>query len=278
MKLLTDAVVFAESPRWHRDLLWFSDVHDYALKTVNLAGEVKVVAQVPGRPAGLGVLPDGQMLLAAATNRRLYVVDISGRLTEVADLSHLATGLLNDMVVDAHGRAYVGDTGFSPALGESFRPGRTWLIAPGGEPEVAAEDMHFPNGCAMSADGDMLYVAETFANRISRFSIDSEGRLFDRQVHVALPESPDGLCLDAEGCLWVGLIRAGQFLRVGPAGDVLERLASPGALAVTCVLGGHDRRSLFLCSADTTLERLGRGDSRGRIDVVEVAVAGAGLP
>jgi sugar lactone lactonase YvrE len=277
-RLLTDSVVFAESPRWHHDRLWFSDVHDYALKTVDLDGSVHVVAPVPGRPAGLGVLPDGRMLMATANERMLYSVSAAGEMSAVADLSASATGLLNDMVVDATGRAYVGDTGFRPAQGESFRPGRTWLVAPGADPEVAAEDMHFPNGCAISDDGRTLYVAETFGNRISRFAIDGDGRLSDREIHVEFPEAPDGLCLDADGALWVGMIRSGEYLRIDSAGSVVQRLPSAYPFAVTCVLGGPERRLLFLCSADTTMERLSKGDSRGRIDAVEVPTGGAGLP
>jgi len=277
-KLLTDSVVFAESPRWHQSRLWFSDVHDYALKTVDLDGTVRVVAPVPGRPAGLGVLPDGRMLMATAIEQKLYAVSAAGQMSPIADLSFVAAGLLNDMVVDSMGRAYVGDTGFRPAAGEPYRPGRTWLVVPGAKPEIVAEDVHFPNGCALSADGRTFYVAETFANRISRFTVDSDGRLSDRRVHVELPDAPDGLCLDAEGALWVALIRAGEFLRIAAGGTVVERLTSPFPLAVTCVLGGPDRRLLFLCSADTTLERLSSGDSRGRIDLAGVPTAGSGFP
>ena len=278
LELVTDGVVFAESPRWHNDRLWFSDVHDYALKTVDLQGDVCVVAEVPGRPAGLGVLPDGGILMATALDQVIYTVSATGEMSVAADLSPLATGLLNDMVVDAMGRAYVGDTGFRPNAGEPFRPGLTWLVTPGAEPVAVAEDMHFPNGCAISADGHTLYVAETFANRISRFTIGSDGRLTDRRIHAELGDSPDGLCLDADGALWVGMIRSGEFRRVDARGATIERIASPAALAVTCVIGGPDRRVLFLCSADTTLERLSRGESRGRIDRCEVATAGAGLP
>lgn len=277
-KLLTDNVVFAESPRWHRDRLWFSDVYDFALKTVDLDGTVQVVTPVPGRPAGLGVLPDGNMLLATAIEGRIYSVSEAGAMSTVADLSARVTGLLNDMVVDSSGRAYVGDTGFHTTRGDPFQPGFIFLVIPGQEPEVVAEDVHLPNGCAITADGRTLYVAETAADRISRFAIAGDGRLSSRAIHVELPSAPDGLCLDAEGALWVALPHAGEFVRTDAAGAVVERLESPFALALTCVLGGPDRRLLFLSSADTTLERVRKGDSRGRIDVLAVPTPGAGLP
>lgn len=276
--LVADGVVFPESPRWIRDELWFSDVYDFTLKTVDLSGRSRVVAQVPGRPAGLGELPDGHVLMATALGRVLYSVSDSGMLEPVADLSSRATGLLNDMVVDGRGRAYVGDTGFNAAAGEPFQPGRTWLVAPGREPEVAAEDMHLPNGCALSPDGRTLFVAETFANRVSSFAVDGDGRLSGRQVHAALPSRPDGLCLDSEGHLWVALVEDGAYARIDPGGAIVQRITSPEPFALACVLGGADRNLLFLCSADTSLERLRQGDSRGTVSVTEVPVAGAGRP
>lgn len=277
-RLLAEEVVFPESPRWHHGRLWFSDVYDFALKSVDLSGQSRVITAVPGRPAGLGALPDGRMLMATALERMIYAVSDDGAMDTVADLSSRATGLLNDMVVDAEGRAYVGDTGFNVAAGEPFVPGRTWLVAPGADPEVAAEDMHLPNGCAISPDGETLYVAETFANRVARFAILDGGRLADRQTHAELRSRPDGLCLDAEGHLWVAMVEDGEFVRIDPAGAVIERVASPEPFALACVLGGPDRDVLFLCSADTSLERLRTGDSRGCIATSAVAVPGAGRP
>jgi len=276
--LVTADVVFAESPRWHQDRLWFSDVHDYALKTVDAAGRLRVVTAVPGRPAGLGVLPDGRMLMATGLRGAVYAVTADGDTTLVADLADRKLGLLNDMVVTPDGTAYLGDTGFKPADGEAFRPGCVWMLAPDAEPRVVADDLAFPNGCAITADGTTLYFAETFGKRISRFTIGPDGSLSDRTVHVELDDNPDGLCVDAEGSLWVACVHSGVFARYGADGELRETLRAEGALAVTCVLGGPSRRRLFLCSADTTLERLARGDSRARIDFVDVRVAGAGVP
>ena len=97
--MLVDGLRFAEAPRWVEDRLWFSDVHAYQLKTVTLDGAVDVIADVPGRPSGLGRLPDGRMLLTTALDCRLLVVDGNAASTVVADLAGVARGLLNDMVV-----------------------------------------------------------------------------------------------------------------------------------------------------------------------------------
>jgi 2-polyprenyl-6-methoxyphenol hydroxylase-like FAD-dependent oxidoreductase/sugar lactone lactonase YvrE len=275
---LAGGLRFAESPRWHSDRLWFSDVHDYRVKAVTLDGTITTVAEVPGRPAGLGFLPDGRLLVATALDPKLWTVDAAGKLTLVADLSHLATGLLNDMVVDGAGRAYVGDTGFNMAKGEKPRPGRTILWQEGRAPTVAAEGVFFPNGCAVTPDGRFLFLAETFARRITRFAIAGNGELQDRSVFAETDCPPDGLCLDEAGGLWIGLPEAGRFVRLNADGRLDRAIAPPFPFAVVPALGGPDGRTLFLCSADTDLPRLGRGETTARIDIVRVDERHAGWP
>lgn len=278
MRLLTENIAFAESPRWHGGRLWFSDVHNYALKTVDLEGVVETVAAVSGRPAGMGFVRNGRLLLATALDRKLSWVGADGELELACSLAGVAKGPLNDMVVDGNGHAYVGDIGFNFAAGETPRPGRVILYRERHLPRVAAEDVVFPNGCAVTPDGAHYYVCETLAKRVTRFTIDDDGSLRQREVFAEVPNSPDGLCLDAEGCLWIGQPEGGCFLRLAPNGAVERVLEAPAPFAVACVLGGEARRQLFLCSADTDLERLSQGISSGRIDVLDVDVAGAGWP
>jgi sugar lactone lactonase YvrE len=273
---LVAGIKFAESPRWHEGRLWFSDVHDYAVKCVDPDGRVTQVAEVPGRPAGMGFLPDGRLLLATALDRKLVTVDTDrGELTEVADLSALAQGTLNDMVVDQAGRAYVGDVGFQFGK-EEPRPGRVILWAEDGGPRVAVEDTVFPNGCAV--DGGRYVLAETLARRVSEFTVAADGTLTDRRVLAELDDPPDGLCLDAEGCVWVAQPEEGRYLRLTREGSVDRIVASAWPFAVTCVLGGEDGRTLFLSSAETDLQRLPKGESDGRIDTLRVEVGRGGRP
>jgi sugar lactone lactonase YvrE len=272
---LVSGIKFAESPRWHRGRLWFSDVHDYAVKCVDLEGNLTKVADAPGRPAGLGFLPDGRLLMATALDRKLSVVDPGGSVTEVADLSDLAGATLNDMVVDERGRAYVGDIGFRFGA-ETPRPGRVILWTEEEGARIAAEETTFPNGCAV--DGDRYVVAETLARRITEFKIAADGTLGERRVLAELDDPPDGLCLDAEGCVWVAQPEESRYLRLRRDGSVDRTLASAAPFAVTCVLGGEDGRTLFLSSADTDLQRLPKGESEGRIDTLVVDVPRAGRP
>jgi len=278
---LTRDAIYPESPRWRDGLLWFSDVHDYAVKTVDVEGRVRLVTKVPGRPAGLGFLPDRRLLIAGALDRRLHVWD--GRvLTEFADLSEAALGLLNDMVVDSRGRAYVGDTGFNLMAGEPERAGHIILVdtatsAASPAVRVAHDGVLFPNGSAISADGRRLWVAESAADRVSTFAVADDGSL-TRTGAFAIPGFPDGLCLDETDGVWVALLKRGEFQHLTSAGVVDATIAMPGHLAVACALGGSDRRDLYLCSAETTMQDLARGVSAGQISTIRVTHSGAGQP
>jgi sugar lactone lactonase YvrE len=273
---LIDGVKFAESPRWYDGRLWFSDVHDYAVKSVDLDGRLERVAEVPGRPAGMGFLPDGRMLLATALDRKLLIVDTeTGETSEVADLSGLAVGTLNDMVVDPAGRAYVGDVGFQFGK-EPPRPGRVILWTEEEGARVAAEETTFPNGCAV--DGKRYVLAETLARRVSEFTVAADGTLGEPRVLAELDDPPDGLCLDAEGGVWVAQPEEGRYLHLRRDGSVERIVPSVAPFAVTCVLGGEDGRTLFLSSADTDLKRLPQGDTAGRIDMLRVEVPSGGRP
>jgi sugar lactone lactonase YvrE len=278
--LLSDQMVYPESPRWHEGKLWFSDVHAYAVKTVDLERRVSVVVEVPGRPAGLGFLPDGRLLVASALDKRLWTWN-GTELRLAADLGQVAVGLLNDMVVDGWGRAYVGATGFNLMAGDEPRNGQILLFreaaAAADRVRIVSTDVMFPNGAAISPDGGRYWLSETAAQRVSVFDIAGDGSLTGRRTLIDLPDMCDGLCLDGEGAVWVSLLRLGEFWRVDSHGTVTTKVSAAGRLAVACVLGGADRRSLFLCSAETTMDALAQGRSAGFIHMM-AAVPGAGWP
>src|SRR5689334_1708110 len=107
--VLVDGLHFPECPRWREDKLWFSDILGQKVLTTDLAGHVEEVVAVPALPAGLGFLPDGQLLVASQRDRRVSRL-AAGNLQLVVDLADQEPepARLNDMVVDAEGRAYVG--------------------------------------------------------------------------------------------------------------------------------------------------------------------------
>lgn len=139
--------------------------------------------------------------------------------------------------------------------------------------------MDWPNGVAVSSDATTLYVAETFGRCVTAFDIAREGDLSGRRVFARLEELTDGLCLDSNGGLWIGLPSTNEFAHVDRDGRVDNRLATQGAMATACVLGGDDRRTLFACSVNSTPETISAGvTAGGLIESAVVATAGAGWP
>ena len=277
-QVLLDGLAFAEGPRWHDEKLFFSDMQDCRILTVDLAGHVETVAEVPALPSGLGWLPDGRLLVVSMEDRRLLRLDPEG-LHEVADLSPFATYHCNDMVVDARGRAYVGNFGFDiHAEKPEFRKAEVVLVEPDGKARVAASDLSFPNGSVITPDGRTLIVGESFGARLTAFDVADDGSLSNRRVWAKLEKAvPDGICLDAEGAIWVASPISNAVLRVHEGGRVSERIPVT-TQAIACMLGGPDRRTLFICTSEDTHPGRCRANRRSRIETVEVEVPGAGFP
>jgi len=276
-KVLLEGLAFGEGPRWHDGKLWFSDMHAHWIMTVNLDGKTEKIVEVPGRPSGLGWLPDGRLLVASMTDRRLLRLDPDG-LTEAADLSELAPHYCNDMVVDQHGRAYIGHYGFDFDARQPFALAEIILATPDGNVRVVADEMAFPNGTVITPDGHKLIVAESFGARLSVFDIEPDGSLARRQIWAQLENVvPDGICLDVEGAIWVASPVSSEVLRVREGGEVTHRI-TVSTQAFACMLGGPERRTLFILTAETSNPDEARAKASGCVEIVEVDVPGAGLP
>jgi sugar lactone lactonase YvrE len=276
LDVVVDGLTFAEGPRWREGKLWFSDFYSHRVLTVDAAGRVETVIEVPGRPSGLGFTPDGALLVVSMLDRSVLRVE-GGRARLLADLSGVATGPCNDMVVDAAGRAYVGNFGFDRHQGESERTACIARVDPDGRVTRVAEDLHFPNGTVITPDGRTLIVAETLAHRLTAFDIDATRGLARRRVLAEIEGCfPDGICLDAEGAVWVADARSPRVVRVRD-GRVERTIATGDRFAFACMLGGDDRRTLFVVT--NTGSGPAMADRRdGRIESVRVDVPGAGLP
>lgn len=275
--VVVDGLTFPEAPRWHDGKLWFSDFYSHRVLTVDTTGRLETVVEVPQRPSGLGFTADGGVLIVSMLDRRLLRFDGS-RLDVVADLSAFATGPCNDMVVDALGRAWVGNFGFDHHHGEPPRTTCLVRVDPDGKVTRVADDLFFPNGTVITPDGRTLIVAETRAHRLTAFDIDASGMLASRRVFAQLDDCfPDGICLDAEGAVWVADARNPRVLRVFDGGRVDRTVSMGDRNAYACMLGGPDRRMLYVCTNTSSGPAMAEKRD-GRIESVRVDVPGAGWP
>ena len=274
LSTLLDHLAFPECPRWHEGRLWFSDMHDRKVLAVTEDGQTEVIVETSDMPAGLGWLPDGRLLVVSVTERKLLRLDPGG-LVEVADLSELAPFHCNDMVVDAQGRAYIGNYGFDIDAGAE--PTSTTLVCvdPDGDAWVAVEQLLFPNGSVITDGGHTLVIAESFGQRLSAYAIQPDGSLGTGRVWADLrPNVPDGICLDADGAIWVADPINDGVMRVIEGAGPVDWIAT-GRGAYACVLGGSDGRTLYICTADSSDPAKTLGLRTGRIEATRVDVPAA---
>jgi len=278
-QVFAEGFVFLEGPRWHDGELWVSDMWDFKVRRVSATGSVADVVEVPQRPSGIGFMPDGTALIVSMADHRVYRLG-DGGLSLHADLSANVNADINDMVIDDRGRAYVGNFGYDIFNDAEPRDAELVLIEPDGTQRIVAENLMFPNGMVLADDGATLVVAETFGHRLTAFDRTADGGLKNRRTFADLGDyTPDGICLDIEGGIWVASFMTGDFIRVTDGGAITDRVkASPGKAAVACQIGGADNRTLFCLTFEGEIADLAKRERRARIEIVSVDVPGAGSP
>jgi len=269
-EVLLDGLKFPESPRWHDDKLWFVDIDGHKVMTVDLNGNSEIILELDDQVSGLGWLPDNRLMVVSMGDNTLLRLDPEG-VKVVADLNKFKTVLCNDMVVDKKGRAYVGNMGFDYFNGKPFAPTKLILVEPNGDARVVADNMAFPNGTVITPDDKTLIIAETIAAKLTAFDIMEDGSLIGRRVWANLKSLPqDGICLDAEGGIWIAAPGRRRVARVLEGGKITHIVRVEND-AYACMLGGPDRKTLFVATSKHTRDA-------GRIEFVEVDIPGAGLP
>ena len=236
--------------------------------------------RVEGQPSGLGWLPDGSLLVVSMKDRTLLRRAPTGELSVHAGVGALCGGPLNDMVVDAEGRAYVGNFGFDLMARADPEPTGLVRVDPDGSVTLAADDLLVPNGTVIADDRRTLIVGETYGRRYVAFSIEADGSLAERRVWAEVPTIyPDGCTLDAEGHIWSADARGGRACRLAPGGEIVDEVAAPDGLQFfACMLGGDDGRTLLLCAAPDFSERRRSRAREAVLLTTRVDVPHAGLP
>jgi len=200
-------------------------------------------------------------------------------LREHADLGALATHEINDMVVDRHGHAFVGQFGYDLRGGGRPAPSALMRVDPDGSVHEAAPELRMANGMAVATDDRTLVVAESSGKCLTAFDLGDDGTLTNRRVWAQLPDAPDGLCLDSENGVWIAGVVADRFARVLEGGEVTDVVETPGRHPIACALGGPDGHTLFMLTATTHGERAESQAARSAaIETTRVRVAGCERP
>ena len=286
-RVIREGLSFGESPRWHEGRLWYADFYRHAIFSTDEFGTSEHLEhEVPGQPSGFDWTPEGELWCVSMTDHRVLR---PAHGDTVADLSEYCGFWSNEMILSASGRAYVGDFGFDLDLvlrdegveGLMCRPIPTTnlvVLDTYGSVIQVVGDMTFPNGTVITENGETLIVGETLASRLSAFDVAPDGTLSNRRVWAQLDfVATDGMCLDAEGQIWLANALAPECLRVSAGGNITARVTT-SQRAYACMLGGADRSTLYVLSAPSN-DRFVVADTReGRIEAVRVSTPGAGRP
>ena len=286
LETLMKGLTFGEGPRWHENKFYFSDFYSHKVYSLDLSGKHEVIVEIPNQPSGLGWTPDGTMLIVSMKDRKLMSFK-DGQLKERADLTELSGFHCNDMVVDIDGNAFIGNFGFNTYEGEEIKPTNLILVRPGEEPVLAADNLFFPNGTVITPDNKTLIVGETYAARLTAFDKSEDGSLSNRRIWADLKVNaeegtvplPDGMCIDEEGAIWVASPSTAEVIRVHEGGMISERIPVQ-TNAFACMLGGEDRRTLFICTSNGSGvdPEAALREKSGKIEITQVDVPGCGKP
>ena len=280
VQILVDGAIFTESPRWRDGAFWYSDIGGGTVNRIAPSGQREIIVSGIPAPSGLGWTKSGDMLVASLATSTIYRVGRDGVPIAFAGPEQHGSAATNDMAT-AGSRSYVSCAGhvFQAGDDESIlsRPVGAVILLDhdSGACRKVATGLKMPNGIAITPDGKTLVLAELYAARILHFDIRADGSLSEPRVFVQLPHIADGICLDAEGGVWIGT-GLDYCQRLDAAGQPAEKVEVPGWSCVAPMLGGPDGRTLYI--AANLMEKpddIFTGRAKGRIVTAKVNIPAA---
>lgn len=163
--------------------------------------------------------------------------------------------------------------------GETEPTGHLYALTADGQFRLIDSDYVITNGPAFSPDGKTLYHTDTLNRIIYAFDLEPSGHVHSKRVFIHIPAEngyPDGMCVDAAGCLWVCHWGGWGITRYSPSGEKVGRIELPVANVTSCTFGGINRSVLFMTTASKGLsreERL-RQSGAGALYAIELDVQG----
>lgn len=272
-------IAFAAEARVGEGPTWDAGNGDGTLHWVDiLAGRVHTSDPSTGRSSTIetgtlvgAALPRRAGGFVAATSFGFAKLDAGGSFRD--ELRILPDGIrMNDAKCDRAGRLWAGSTEMDFASGR----GALHALAPDWSTEVILDGLTLPNGLDWSPDDSVLYLADTIERVVLAFDFDLEDPgISGSRTLIEFGHAdglPDGLTVDADGCLWIAMWEGGRIVRVSPDGEVLAEIAVPVHQPTSCAFGGPDLDVLYVTTAREGLE-VGAGDPAGSV----LAVTGLGV-
>lgn len=244
-----------------------------------------------GRPVG-AVAPRAGGGLVCAVREGFALVDAAaGALAAspesrtIDDRLRDAPLRMNDGAVDPRGRFWAGsmaweDAPAPPAAG-SPPAGALYRLDPDGTVGEQLAGVGISNGLGWSPEGDRCYYVDSVTGRVDAFAFDLDAGALGARTTLAEIEggaAPDGLAVDADGCVWVALWGGWEVRRLTPAGVVDRVVELPGAHVSTCAFGGPGLRTLYVSVSQQGLDERALREQPGAGHLFALDAGVAGLP
>jgi gluconolactonase len=236
--------------------IYFSDVYHGIIYRVGREGEARVWART-GAPNGHKILADGTHLVCDGSQRAVLRLDATGKLLGKAASEYDGKPLRapNDLTLDPQqGGFYFTDPGGSNLQNPI---GAVYYVDARGQIQLVVGGLAFPNGIALRPDGKTLLVGESQHNRILSYDVLAPGKVGQMRVFANLPtkegeqiaNEPDGICLDADGNLYVAHYGMRQVQVLSPTGKLLRRYAAGNLTTSNVAFGGARLDQLYVTGA-----------------------------
>ncbi|MCW8381917.1 SMP-30/gluconolactonase/LRE family protein [Streptomyces justiciae] len=158
----------------------------------------------------------------------------------------------NDAAIAPDGSLWAGTMRYDEAPGG----GTLTRFTPDGTAETVLDDVAVSNGTGWSPDGRLMYYIDSPTRRVDVFDHDA-GKVSNRRPFAEIEDGagfPDGLTVDADGCVWVALWDGGAVRRYTPEGSLDRVITLPTPRVTACVFGGKDLTDLYITTARVGLE------------------------
>jgi len=167
---------------------------------------------------------------------------------------------LNDLTTDANGSVYVGSLEFDALSTDKPTPGNLFRVDPPGRATKLWEGIQVTNGLGFSPDGKLLYHCDSTTGAVWAYDVTADRGVKDRRIFAKVPAGwPDGMAVDAQGGVWVAVVKHGEVVRFKPDATLDRRIKIPADMVTSLVFGGADMMDLYIVTADNTDDKAKKG-------------------
>jgi sugar lactone lactonase YvrE len=246
--------VLGEGPVWvaRESALYWVDIKGRKIFRIDEDGALQQW-DTPFRVGSLAPRARGGFI--AGTDEGFAHIDVEAGRFEILHNpeAHLPDNRFNDGKVDRRGRFWAGTMDDT----EQEAKGSLYRLRAGVESTAVDRDYKVTNGPAFSPAGDIMYHNDSARQVTYAFDVDADGELSNKRVFLQFTESdgyPDGMAVDAEGCLWIAFWDGWCVRRFSPAGECVATVRVPVARPTSCAFGGRALDRLYISSASIGLD------------------------